>query len=303
MSHHFCFSLCVLTRTTAPHLFCLVHEKKNRGWWLPGGAMDDGETFVTAGLREAKEEAGADVVNPRLLRVEQTPNRIRYIVHGQVEDPATLKSKPDAESMGAQWFTLEDVKAIGRRALLAIPECFLRGSEPLEFFDYVEGGGPTFSVEEFFSLRAEAGAFRFDKRWAYATTLEARLIIPAGPGAAPRVVVVPASSSVPCGCQRLGLPKATSLPLARHWRPSTERASWALRCSSTTCTATARQSLALSLCARPRTRRTRRLRRAIAQTRSTPWLCPTLPEAKSCLCRAWRTRNARQCASMECGYI
>jgi len=195
MSHHFCFSLCVLTRTTAPHLFCLVHEKKNRGWWLPGGAMDDGETFVTAGLREAKEEAGADVVNPRLLRVEQTPNRIRYIVHGQVEDPATLKSKPDAESMGAQWFTLEDVKAIGRRALLAIPECFLRGSEPLEFFDYVEGGGPTFSVEEFFSLRAEAGAFRFDKRWAYATTLEARLIIPAGPGAAPRVVVVPASSS------------------------------------------------------------------------------------------------------------
>jgi len=217
MTHHFCFSLCVLTRTTAPHLFCLVHENKNRGWWLPGGAMDDGETFVTAGLREAKEEAGADVVNPRLIRVEQTPNRIRYVMHGQVEDPATLKTKPDAESMGAQWFTFEDVKAIGRRALRSVPECFLRGSEPLEFFDYVERAGPTFAVDEFCSLRAEPGASRFDKRCAYATTLEARLIIPAGPPAAQRVVTAPGVVELPSSRLREGDLGAIASALANKY--------------------------------------------------------------------------------------
>ena len=47
-----------------------VLETKNRGWWLPGGRVDPGESFEKAALRETLEEAGIHVNLKGVLRVE-----------------------------------------------------------------------------------------------------------------------------------------------------------------------------------------------------------------------------------------
>ena len=48
----------VICRNPKLGKYLVVNETKNRGWWIPGGAVDAGETFRTAAMRECIEEAG-----------------------------------------------------------------------------------------------------------------------------------------------------------------------------------------------------------------------------------------------------
>ncbi len=56
-------------------------KKDWQGYTLPGGHVEQGESFVDAVVREMKEETGLDIVNPRLVGVKQFPTENgRYIV-------------------------------------------------------------------------------------------------------------------------------------------------------------------------------------------------------------------------------
>lgn len=56
-------------------------KKDWQGYTLPGGHVEQGESFVDAVVREMKEETGLDIVNPRLVGVKQFPiENGRYIV-------------------------------------------------------------------------------------------------------------------------------------------------------------------------------------------------------------------------------
>ena len=71
---------------------CLVHSEdayllQNRvkedwkGYTLPGGHIETGESIVDAVVREIKEETGLTILNPRLCGVKQFPiEEGRYIV-------------------------------------------------------------------------------------------------------------------------------------------------------------------------------------------------------------------------------
>ena len=56
-------------------------KKDWRGYALPGGHIEPGESFVDAVIREMKEETGLDIKNPRLAGVKQFPIKDgRYVV-------------------------------------------------------------------------------------------------------------------------------------------------------------------------------------------------------------------------------
>jgi len=118
-----------------------VKETKNRGWWLPAGGLDAGETFPEAALRETYEEAGIQVELKGILRVEhslcsETSARMRVIFYAEPKNPAApVKSKPDEESECAQWVTIEQI--------LELAQCKpgLRGPELLDWAKYIEAGG------------------------------------------------------------------------------------------------------------------------------------------------------------------
>jgi 8-oxo-dGTP pyrophosphatase MutT (NUDIX family) len=159
-----CFALTILTRPSTRNSFVLVRESRNRGWWLPAGAMDDGETVQKAAAREALEEAGCQVRNLELLRVEQAHCRIRWIVTGSVDPASSLKSVADKESMCASWVSLEHTLLIHAH-LAPVPDCKLRGTEPLVWFSYLNRGGKSYSLSRFVDTKASKGASAFDGRW------------------------------------------------------------------------------------------------------------------------------------------
>ncbi len=73
-------------------VLCLIHNEKQyllqdrvkkdwKGYTLPGGHVEPGESFVDAVIREMKEETGLMIKNPKLCGVKQFPiEGGRYIV-------------------------------------------------------------------------------------------------------------------------------------------------------------------------------------------------------------------------------
>jgi phosphatase NudJ len=121
--------------------FLLVHERKHgQLWYLPAGRVEPGETFVQAAERETLEEAGITIDVEGVLRLEHSPqssgtSRVRAIVVARPRDDRPTKKRPDRDSLGAAWVTLEEMQSLP-----------LRGHEVQHILHYVSRGGPVYPL-------------------------------------------------------------------------------------------------------------------------------------------------------------
>ncbi len=107
------FALVVVRRG---HRFLLTQEQKyGKTWSIPGGRVEPGESLVNAAIREVLEETGVPVRVDGLLRVEHTASaetaRVRLIFTGTPIDDTAPRTTADAESLGAAYLTLDEIRA------------------------------------------------------------------------------------------------------------------------------------------------------------------------------------------------
>ena len=127
------FALAVVRRGDK---FLLVHEAKHgQRWFLPAGGIEPGEEFIAGVKREVYEEAGIPVNLQGIIQLEHTPYkdgtaRFRIVFLAEPADNTPPKQQPDAESLEAAWFTLQE--------MVALP---LRSPEVLVYCHYVARGG------------------------------------------------------------------------------------------------------------------------------------------------------------------
>jgi len=87
-----------------PELGVALIERANtpRGFALPGGFVDVGESVENAAVREMREETGLDVELTGLLGVYSRPDRdprghtVAVVFTGRAKDPAALQAGDDA---------------------------------------------------------------------------------------------------------------------------------------------------------------------------------------------------------------
>ncbi|MGL5677653.1 MAG: 8-oxo-dGTP diphosphatase [Cellulosilyticaceae bacterium] len=104
-------------------VLCMIYDKdrillQNRikkdwkGYTLPGGHVELGESFVDATIREMKEETGLDIINPALCGIKQFPiENGRYIVFlfKTNQFSGTLVSSDEGEM---EWVERKDINKL-----------------------------------------------------------------------------------------------------------------------------------------------------------------------------------------------
>ena len=86
-----------------------------KGYTLPGGHVELGESFVDAVIREMKEETGLTINNPRLVGVKQFPiDNGRYIVllFKATDFEGVISSSDDGEVEWIEIDRLSDINVV-----------------------------------------------------------------------------------------------------------------------------------------------------------------------------------------------
>ena len=104
-------------------VLCLIHKGDNyllqdrikndwKGYTLPGGHIEPGESIVEAVIREMKEETGLDIKQPRLCGVKQFPiEGGRYIVFlFETEQFEGVLNSSDEGAM--HWVNAKDLSSV-----------------------------------------------------------------------------------------------------------------------------------------------------------------------------------------------
>jgi 8-oxo-dGTP diphosphatase len=95
----------------------LQNRVKNdwRGYTLPGGHVELGESFVDACIREVKEETNLDIKNPKLVGIKQFPGEAgRYIVFlfKTTEFSGNLISSDEGKMEWKEYSELSNLKTV-----------------------------------------------------------------------------------------------------------------------------------------------------------------------------------------------
>lgn len=120
----------------------LQRRKDNQLWSVPGGALELGESVLSALRREVLEETGFEVEADRLIGVYSSPDYIVAYDDGEVRQQFSLafachvtagSVQTSSETMDVQWFPPADLATLGLSAGAALRiNDYLRGdSQPV----------------------------------------------------------------------------------------------------------------------------------------------------------------------------
>jgi len=112
--------------------FLAINETRNRGWWLPAGRVEPGESFEEAAHREVLEETGIKIKIEGILRIdhEAKSSRIRVLFFAKPVDDTPPKNFSDQHSEVATWLAIDELKPLKQR-----------GPELREWGNYILAGG------------------------------------------------------------------------------------------------------------------------------------------------------------------
>jgi len=115
-------------------------KKDWKGYTLPGGHIEPGESFVDGVIREMKEETGLTIVNPRLCGIKQFPiegGRYMVLLYKTDEFEGELVSSEEGQM---EWICRKDLDKVN--TVNDLTELFqVMESDDLSEFQYIIEGG------------------------------------------------------------------------------------------------------------------------------------------------------------------
>ncbi len=90
-------------------------EEDWKGYVLPGGHVEAGESFVDAVIREMKEESGLTILDPRLVGVKQFPiegGRYVVLLFKASRWTGTLRSSEEGEMEWVEYRNLSEINTV-----------------------------------------------------------------------------------------------------------------------------------------------------------------------------------------------
>jgi len=111
-------------------------KKDWKGYTLPGGHIEPGESFVDGVIREMKEETGLTIVNPRLCGIKQFPiegGRYMVLLYKTDEFEGELVSSEEGQM---EWIYRKDLDKVN--TVNDLTELFqVMESDDLSEFQYI----------------------------------------------------------------------------------------------------------------------------------------------------------------------
>lgn len=78
-------------------------------WELPGGDVEENESFTDAIIREMKEETGLDIEVKSVIAIKEHPNQI-FLIYKVESIGGTIVDKVPGEIDAVKWFSKDDVE-------------------------------------------------------------------------------------------------------------------------------------------------------------------------------------------------
>lgn len=127
-----------LVRDPRHHILLVRHAQ--RGWELPQGRVEEGESLLAALYREVFEETGVTIAAPRAAAVWSKLTAPAALIHGFIADFAAGTPAPSPETPEVAWLNETEARSrVDHRVSRDRLEDLLAFAGTVRFYSYTTG--------------------------------------------------------------------------------------------------------------------------------------------------------------------